>query len=75
VEVLVDLGIRGVIGRTMLTERLRGLVPGWSTMVIDEGFTLLLGKMAFRRAPREAAAALAPDVDLPDTHSYIRWPT
>jgi 2-polyprenyl-6-methoxyphenol hydroxylase-like FAD-dependent oxidoreductase len=71
----VDLGIRGVIGRTMLTDRFRGLVPGWSTMVVDDGFTLLLGKMAFRRVPREAAAALAPDVELPDTRSYVRWLT
>jgi 2-polyprenyl-6-methoxyphenol hydroxylase-like FAD-dependent oxidoreductase len=71
----VDLGIRGVIGRTMLTERFQGLVPGWSTMVVDEGLMLLLGKMAFRRVPREAAAALAPDVDLPDTRSYVRWLT
>jgi 2-polyprenyl-6-methoxyphenol hydroxylase-like FAD-dependent oxidoreductase len=71
----VDLGIRGVIGRTMLADRFRGLVPGWSTMVVDDGFTLLLGKMAFRRAPREAAAALAPDVELPDTRSDVRWLT
>jgi 2-polyprenyl-6-methoxyphenol hydroxylase-like FAD-dependent oxidoreductase len=71
----VDLGIRGVIGRTMLADRFRGLVPGWSTMVVDDGFTLLLGKMAFRRAPREAAAALAPEVELPDTRNYVRWLT
>jgi 2-polyprenyl-6-methoxyphenol hydroxylase-like FAD-dependent oxidoreductase len=90
----VDLGVRGVIGRTLLTERFAPLVPGWSTFVAGEdvrcppsasGATpagnadglmhLFLGTMRFRREPRAAAAALAPDVELPDTRSYIRWLT
>jgi 2-polyprenyl-6-methoxyphenol hydroxylase-like FAD-dependent oxidoreductase len=31
--------------------------------------------MRFQREPRAAAAELAPDVELPDTRSYIRWLT
>jgi 2-polyprenyl-6-methoxyphenol hydroxylase-like FAD-dependent oxidoreductase len=71
----VDLGVRGVIGRTLLTERFEPLVPGWSTFVAGEDIQLFLGTMRFRREPRAAAAELAPDVDVPDTHSYIRWLT
>jgi 2-polyprenyl-6-methoxyphenol hydroxylase-like FAD-dependent oxidoreductase len=71
----VDLGVRGVIGRTLLTERFAPLVPGWSTFVVGEDMQLFLGTMRFRQEPRAAAAALAPDVELPDTRSYIRWLT
>lgn len=68
-----DLGRYGGIGRTPLTERFADLVPGWSTMVSAPDVQLMLGKMPFRRPPREAAAALAPEVALPDTPSYLRW--
>jgi 2-polyprenyl-6-methoxyphenol hydroxylase-like FAD-dependent oxidoreductase len=71
----VDLGVRGVIGRTTLTDRFEPLVPGWSTVVAGADIQLFLGTMRFRRAPREAAAELAPDVELPDTRSYVRWLT
>src|SRR3954466_12707103 len=71
----VDLGVRGVIGRTLLTERFEPLVPGWSTFVVGEDMQLFLGTMRFRQEPRAAAAALASDVELPDTRSYIRWLT
>jgi 2-polyprenyl-6-methoxyphenol hydroxylase-like FAD-dependent oxidoreductase len=71
----VDLGVRGVIGRTELTERFEPLVPGWSTFVAGPDIQLFLGTMRFRRRPREAAAELAPEVELPDTRSYIRWLT
>src|SRR4051812_18278247 len=71
----VDLGVRGVIGRTLLTGRFEPLVPGWSTFVAGQDIQLFLGTMRFRREPRAAAAELAPDVDLPDTRSYIRWLT
>jgi 2-polyprenyl-6-methoxyphenol hydroxylase-like FAD-dependent oxidoreductase len=63
----------GAIGRTPLTDRFAGLVPGWSTMVNSPDRQLFLGKMPFRRPPAEAAAELAPDVTLPDTRSYLRW--
>ncbi|TCO64721.1 FAD-dependent oxidoreductase [Actinocrispum wychmicini] len=63
----------GAIGRTPLTDRFAGLVPGWSTMVNAAELQLFLGKMPFRRVPTEAAAELAPDVTLPDTRSYLRW--
>jgi 2-polyprenyl-6-methoxyphenol hydroxylase-like FAD-dependent oxidoreductase len=71
----VDLGVRGVIGRTLLTERFAPLVPGWSTFVAGEDLQLFLGTMRFRQEPRAAAAELAPDVDVPDTRSYVRWLT
>jgi len=71
----VDLGVRGVIGRTPLTERFEPIVPGWSTFVAGEDIQLFLGTMRFRREPRAAAAELAPDVEVPDTRSYIRWLT
>jgi 2-polyprenyl-6-methoxyphenol hydroxylase-like FAD-dependent oxidoreductase len=41
--------------------------------VLSGDLRLFLGKMPFRRPPREAAAELAPDVVLPDTASYLRW--
>jgi 2-polyprenyl-6-methoxyphenol hydroxylase-like FAD-dependent oxidoreductase len=68
-----DLGRYGGIGRTPLTDRFAGLVPGWSTMVSAPDVQLMLGTMPFRRPPREAAAELAPEVTLPDTPSYLRW--
>jgi 2-polyprenyl-6-methoxyphenol hydroxylase-like FAD-dependent oxidoreductase len=71
----VDLGVRGVIGRTLLTERFEPLVPGWSTFVAGEDVQLFLGTMRFHQEPRAAAAELAPDIDVPDTRSYIRWLT
>ncbi|HEX3790150.1 MAG TPA: FAD-dependent monooxygenase [Pseudonocardiaceae bacterium] len=70
---IVDAGVSGAIGRTMLTERFADLVPGWSTLVVGDGLQLFLGKMPFRRSPAAAAAELAPDVHLPDTSSYLRW--
>lgn len=69
----IGTGVRGVIGRTPLTARFAGLVPGRGTMVTGPGLDLFLGKMPFRRPPREAAAELAPDVHLPSTTSYLRW--
>ncbi|HEX5406512.1 MAG TPA: FAD-dependent monooxygenase [Pseudonocardiaceae bacterium] len=70
---IADLGVHGAIGRTTMTECFAALVPGWSTMVISGDLRLFLGKMPFRRLPREAAAELAPDVTLPPTTSYLRW--
>ncbi|MFC4587676.1 FAD-dependent oxidoreductase [Sphaerisporangium corydalis] len=70
---ILDTGIGGVIGRTPMTARLAGLVPGWSTVVADGDLRLFIGKMPFARPPREAAAELAPGVVLPDTRSYLRW--
>jgi 2-polyprenyl-6-methoxyphenol hydroxylase-like FAD-dependent oxidoreductase len=72
---IVDVGIRGVIGRTLLTDRFAALVPGWSTYVVGENLQMFLGKMPFRCPPRLAAAELAPEVSLPDTTNYIRWLT
>ncbi|WNV89957.1 NAD(P)/FAD-dependent oxidoreductase [Umezawaea sp. Da 62-37] len=66
-------GVRGVIGRTPLEDRFAALVPGRGTVVTDGDRQLFLGKMPFRRPPREAAAELAPDVRLPDVRSYLRW--
>ncbi|AHI01479.1 NAD(P)/FAD-dependent oxidoreductase [Kutzneria viridogrisea] len=68
-----ELDVWGAIGRTPLTERFAGLVPGWSTIVNTKQAQLFLGKMPFRRPPHEAAAELAPDVRLPATPSYLRW--
>jgi 2-polyprenyl-6-methoxyphenol hydroxylase-like FAD-dependent oxidoreductase len=70
---ILDTGVSGVIGRTPLTERFEGLVPGWSTLVLGGDLRLFLGKMPFRRPPHLAAAELAPDVRLPATPSYLRW--
>lgn len=70
---LVDLGIHGGIGRTLLTDQMHALVPGWSTMVQGPDVQLYLGKMLFRQDPEVAAAELAPDVHLPSARSYLRW--
>ncbi|MFC4944487.1 FAD-dependent oxidoreductase [Pseudonocardia sp. GCM10023141] len=69
----IGTGVRGVIGRTPMTERFAALVPGRGTMVAGPGLNLFLGKMPFRRPPQEAAAELAPEVFLPATASYLRW--
>lgn len=70
---ILDMGVRGAIGRTILTERFADLVPGWTTMVLSGDLRLFIGKMPFRRPPHLAAAELAPDVVLPATPSYLRW--
>jgi 2-polyprenyl-6-methoxyphenol hydroxylase-like FAD-dependent oxidoreductase len=70
---ILDLGVRGAIGRTILTERFADLVPGWTTMVLSGDLRLFIGKMPFRRPPHLAARELAPDVVLPATASYLRW--
>ncbi|MEU1881377.1 NAD(P)/FAD-dependent oxidoreductase [Streptosporangium sp. NPDC020072] len=70
---VVTLGGNGLLGRTPLTERLAGLVPGFGTVVRGPDMSMLLGKMEFRRPPHLAAAELAPDVELPATESYLRW--
>ncbi|MFD9685099.1 FAD-dependent oxidoreductase [Kitasatospora sp. NPDC059088] len=62
-----------LLGRTPMTERLAALVPGAGTLVQGPGASLLIGRMDFRRPPRLAAAELAPEVELPDTGSYLRW--
>jgi 2-polyprenyl-6-methoxyphenol hydroxylase-like FAD-dependent oxidoreductase len=71
--VLHDLDVYGGIGRTPLTDRLRQLVPGWSTIVVGPDVRLVCGKMEFPRRPELAAAALAPEVHLPPTADYLRW--
>ncbi|GAA1953647.1 FAD-dependent oxidoreductase [Kitasatospora viridis] len=70
---IVTLGGNGLLGRTPLTERFAGLVPGFGTVVHGPQLRMLLGKMEFRRPPHLAAAELAPDVELPATGSYLRW--
>lgn len=70
---IFEIGVKGAIGRTPLTERFADLVPGWSTMVIDDQLRLFIGRMPFRQPPHLAAAELAPDVFLPETASYLRW--
>ncbi|WP_327064915.1 FAD-dependent monooxygenase [Kitasatospora sp. NBC_01250] len=62
-----------LLGRTPLTERFAALVPGFGTIVQGPGASMLLGRMEFPRSPRLAAAELAPEVDLPDIDSYLRW--
>ncbi|MFD8997964.1 FAD-dependent oxidoreductase [Streptomyces abikoensis] len=68
-----DTGVRFVIGRTPLTDRFAGLVPGFGTRVVAQDVSMLLGLMRFRRPPREAAAELAPGLSLPGTADYLRW--
>ncbi|MFJ4188498.1 FAD-dependent oxidoreductase [Kitasatospora sp. NPDC089509] len=70
---VVELPGRSLLGRTSLTERLAALVPGAGTLVHGPGASLLIGRMEFRRPPRLAAAELAPEVELPDVASYLRW--
>ncbi|MEE1783182.1 NAD(P)/FAD-dependent oxidoreductase [Streptomyces sp. SP17BM10] len=70
---LVDIPGNSLLGRTPLTGRFAALVPGFGTLVQGPGLTMLLGRMEFRRPPRLAAAELAPEVELPDTDSYLRW--
>jgi len=69
----IDLGVRGVIGRTPLTDENIGLVPGFSTLIVGPEVQMFLGKMQFRVPPQQAAAELAPEVVLPGTASYLRW--
>jgi 2-polyprenyl-6-methoxyphenol hydroxylase-like FAD-dependent oxidoreductase len=61
------------MGRTPLTDRFLRLVPGRGTMVKGPGVTLMLGRMQFGREPSEAAAELAPELDMPYRDSYVRW--
>ncbi|MFF4159995.1 FAD-dependent oxidoreductase [Streptomyces sp. NPDC001678] len=68
-----DTGVRFVIGRTPLTDRFAGLVPGFGTRVVAQDVSMLLGLMRFRRSPGEAAAELAPGLSLPATADYLRW--
>jgi 2-polyprenyl-6-methoxyphenol hydroxylase-like FAD-dependent oxidoreductase len=68
-----DTGVRFVIGRTSLTERFAGMSRAFGAKIVGDGVSLLLGAMRFRVRPREAAEALAPDVDLPDIGDYVRW--
>ncbi|GAA2228761.1 FAD-dependent monooxygenase [Kitasatospora cystarginea] len=70
---VVTLDGNGLLGRTPLTERFAGLVPGFGTVVHGPEVRMLLGKMEFRRPPHLVAAELAPDVELPETGSYLRW--
>ncbi|UKZ10502.1 FAD-dependent monooxygenase [Streptomyces viridifaciens] len=70
---VVDVPGNALLGRTPLTERLAALVPGSGTLVHGSGLNLLVGRMEFRRPPRLAAAELAPEVELPDAESYLRW--
>lgn len=68
---ILDTGVSGVIGRTVMTDRFAALVPGWTTMVLGQDLQLFLGKMVFRRPP--AAAGREFGVELPDVASYLRW--
>lgn len=70
---LVDSGLCGAMGRTPITDRFLRLVPGRGTMVRGPGITLMLGRMQFGREPSEAAAELAPGLDMPYRDSYVRW--
>jgi 2-polyprenyl-6-methoxyphenol hydroxylase-like FAD-dependent oxidoreductase len=68
-----DTGVRFVIGRTPLTERFAEMSPAFGAKIVGNGVSLLLGTMRFRVPPEEAAAALAPEVTLPDVRDYVRW--
>ncbi|WP_406318652.1 FAD-dependent monooxygenase [Streptosporangium sp. NBC_01639] len=70
---LVDSDLCGAMGRTPVTDRFLRLVPGRGTMVRGPGITLMLGRMQFGREPSEAAAELAPGLDMPYRDSYVRW--
>ena len=70
---LVDSDLCGAMGRTPITDRFLRLVPGRGTMVKGPGVTLMLGRMQFGREPSEAAAELAPGLDMPYRDSYVRW--
>jgi 2-polyprenyl-6-methoxyphenol hydroxylase-like FAD-dependent oxidoreductase len=68
-----DTGVRFVIGRTPLTERVAGLSRAFGSKIAGDGVSLLLGAMRFRTPPKEAAEELAPEVTLPDVRDYVRW--
>jgi 2-polyprenyl-6-methoxyphenol hydroxylase-like FAD-dependent oxidoreductase len=68
-----DSGVRAVLGRTVLTERLAELVPGAGTLVKSSPAPLLLTAMRFPRPPDAAAAASPLEVTLPPTPDYLRW--
>ncbi|MEU4232217.1 NAD(P)/FAD-dependent oxidoreductase [Nonomuraea sp. NPDC026600] len=70
---LVDSDLCGAMGRTPITDRFLRLVPGRGTMVKGPGVTLMLGRMQFGREPSEAAAELAPGLEMPYRDSYVRW--
>ncbi|MEU9830524.1 NAD(P)/FAD-dependent oxidoreductase [Streptosporangium sp. NPDC048047] len=70
---LVDSDLCGAMGRTPLTDRFLRLVSGRGTMVKGPGITLMLGRMQFGREPSEAAAELAPELDMPYRDGYVRW--
>jgi salicylate hydroxylase len=75
---VIDTGVRGLglFARTPLTPEIHDALPG---VLLDgfviaadrRGVTLAIGAMDPRRAPDEAAAALAPDVSLDPLEPYM----
>jgi 2-polyprenyl-6-methoxyphenol hydroxylase-like FAD-dependent oxidoreductase len=74
---VVDTGLRGVFGKTFLTEETRALVPpasldGFSSVVGSDGRWMALAGMQFRTDPRTAAAGW-PNLAFADPRDYVMW--
>ena len=74
---LIDTQTRCIYGKVSLTETTQSLIPD----ALNHGFTVIIGKknsmalgqIKFRRAPLEAAAQLAPEVQFHTTSNYLMW--
>lgn len=61
----VDLGLRGVIGRTLLTDRFEPLVPGWSTFIAGEDVQLFWASYASTARPGRPRPSWPPGSSCP----------
>ncbi|MDQ2716040.1 MAG: FAD-dependent monooxygenase [Chloroflexota bacterium] len=75
--VVTDTGLRCIYGKTRLSQATRPLIPAplhqGFTMVIGLPFTMALGLVEFLHSPAEAAAQLAPSVQLRQSSDYLMW--
>ena len=74
---LVDTGMRWLGGRTVLDDRLRGLLPDALTdkavTLQDRGKAWFLAPVFFTQRPEEAAQAHRPGLDYTDNDDFLMW--
>jgi 2-polyprenyl-6-methoxyphenol hydroxylase-like FAD-dependent oxidoreductase len=74
---LVDTGIRWVGGRTVLSERLRALLPDAlsdrAVTVRDRGLLVFLASVLFQEKPDEAANGVWPGLRFTDNEDFLMW--
>src|SRR5262249_6865549 len=74
---LVDTGMRWLGGRTVLDDRLRGLLPDAlcdrAVTVQDHGKAWFLAPVLFTQRPEDAARALWPGLHYTDNDDFLMW--